>query len=160
MRRYINIVTLIALMLIPLHSYGKSHSSSSGNYIIDDAFKRKNHKIKRVSGNYEVFSIVKKAEGEFEITFKSEIKTGRFDTIFLNADHVYIAIEEGASFRISAEILADNGSRAEASQILVYLPSNDTHIPVWLLSRRANLKSLEGVKFIKMHAPSSDYLVF
>ncbi len=114
----------------------------------------------RVGGNYIVSAIERKSDNIFTIVFESEVKTGRFDTLVLESDHVHVGVELGAKLRISAEILHDQGIRAEVSQILLFLPAGASHVPVWMISRKAHQGPLKGAKYLEMHAPTSDYTVF
>lgn len=116
-------------------------------------------KAERVGGNYQVVDIEKKANDTFLITFENEAKSGRYDFLTLESDHVHVGVEKGAKLRISAEILSEKGDRAEVSQVLLFLPAGDTHIPVWMLSRKVPVDHLRGARFLEMHAPTSDYSI-
>jgi hypothetical protein len=61
--------------------------------------------------------------------------------------------------RISADLLRDTGNVAEIAQVVLFYPSQGSHVPVWMLSKKAVLKRLKGINYLEMHAPTSDYLV-
>ena len=113
----------------------------------------------RVGGTFVVSDISKKPDGTFVVEFKSDHPTGRIATVHLESDHVHFAVDVGSKLRISAEILSVNGNIAEASQVLVFIPSRQGHTPVWLLSKRASRFELNGAKLIEMHAPQSDFQI-
>jgi len=113
----------------------------------------------KVGGVYEVKEIERQAGGSFIIRFESTTKTGRFDHLNLESDHVHVGVEVGAKIRLSAQILSEAGATAEVAQVLVFLPSGQSHVPVWLLSRKAAPGGLRGPRYLEMHAPTSDYTV-
>jgi hypothetical protein len=115
------------------------------------------NKILRVGGVYEVASI-KEVDHGFKIEFKATAKTGKFDTLILESDHVHFSVKEGQKLRISAEVLSSNGRTAEVSQVLLFLPHEQGVAPVWMLSRKSP-GELEGSKYLEMHAPQADYTI-
>ena len=115
--------------------------------------------IKRVGGQYVVSDIDKVREGLFRIEFTSETPTGRFDTLILESDHVHVAVKEGQSIRLSAEILGEKGKTAEVAQMVVFLPHRQGPVPVWLLSTKADNRELRSSTYLEMHVPLNDYII-
>ena len=115
--------------------------------------------IDKVGGLYKVESIKKKGTSYFEVRFKSTNKTGKFDTLILESDHVHVGVAVGMTLRLSAEILKAKGDTAEISQVLLFFKRGDSTVPVWLLSRKGN-PGLRGARYLEMHAPTSDYVIF
>jgi hypothetical protein len=121
--------------------------------------KAESEKYERVGGTYQVSKIDQRDDGTFVIEFESVQKTGKFDVIKLESDHVHASVTVGEKLRLSAEIISTKGKRAEASQVLIFVPNIQGHMPVWMLSRKAKNMDLQGSKFIEMHAPQSDYTI-
>jgi hypothetical protein len=115
--------------------------------------------ILRVGGDYSVAKIDKVGERSFVVEFKSENPTGRFDLLRLESDHVHVAVKVGQKIRLSAEILSEKDSTAEVAQVVVFLPAQDSHVPVWLLSNKATNHELRATKFLEMHDPQTDFTV-
>jgi len=113
----------------------------------------------RIGGTYEVSDIKKRPDNTFAISFQSTTPSGRYDTLYLESDHVHMGLEVGSKLRISAQILEDRGREAEIAQILIFVPKGTTHVPVWLLSKKAPHLDLKSSKYLEMHAPTSDYTV-
>lgn len=113
----------------------------------------------RVGGDYQVASVERAGEHSFVVEFKSEKPSGRFDTLRLESDHVHVAVKVGQKIRLSAEILAEKGPVAEVAQVVVFLPAQDSHVPVWLLSNKAPNHDLRATKFLEMHDPHTDFTV-
>lgn len=114
----------------------------------------------KVGGMYVVKNINQVAEKYFVIEFESQEKSGRFDILKLESDHVHFSVREGQSLRLSAEVLTEKGNIAEVSQVLLFLPHIQGFTPIWMLSRKADGGDLRGSKYIEMHSPQSDYVVF
>jgi hypothetical protein len=114
-------------------------------------------KVERVGGNYTVSSITRTPEDTFVVIFKSVKPGERFTTLRLESDHVHVAVKEGETLRLSAEILQEKGDQAEVSQVLLFLPNIRGTTPVWLLSRKTPVGELRGSRYLEMHAPLSDY---
>ena len=118
----------------------------------------------RVGGEYKVSSIEKLPEGSFRIIFQAVSKTGQFDTLALDSDHVHVAVEEGTVLRLSAEVVQNSGQVAtdetvDVSQVVLFFNSPSGRVPVWLLSNKIPSKDLRATDFLKMHVPLNDYFV-
>ena len=112
----------------------------------------------RVGGDYKVTQI-DKVEGGFVVEFQSTTPSGKFDTLRLTSDHVHVAVKVGQQIRLSAEILTETGNSAEVSQMVIFLPSVQGHVPVWLLSNKAPAQERPAAKYLEMHNPLNDYVI-
>ena len=93
------------------------------------------------------------------IEFKAEHPTGHFDVLKLESDHVHVAVKVGQNLRLSAEILSQSGAGAEVSQVVLFLPAPEGHVPVWLLSNKAPPGDLRATRYLEMHSPLNDYMI-
>ena len=115
----------------------------------------------RVGGEFKVKSIEKTEDRGFLITFTSTDRKAQVQEITLDSAYLHVSVEEGKVLRLSAEVASQQGSTVAARQILLFLPTPGSYLPVWLLSRSAPaLSDLKGAKYIDMHAPQSDFLMF
>lgn len=115
----------------------------------------------RVGGEFKVKSIAKTEDHGFLITFTSTDRKAQVQRITLDSAYLHVSVEEGKVLRLSAEVATRQGSTVAARQILLLLPTPGSYLPVWLLSRSAPaLSDLKGAKYIDMHAPQSDFLMF
>lgn len=139
---------LLFLLVISTPAFGRNASAFDG----DDA-------AVRVGGNYKVTRVERLAPDHFRIEFTSSVKSGKHDRLILESDHVNVAVSKGMVLRLSAEVLRETKGATEVSQVLLFLPKNDTHVPVWLLSRNAKNQELRSSRYLEMHAPTSDFMV-
>jgi hypothetical protein len=115
--------------------------------------------VLRVGGDYTVSAIDKVDDRSFRVEFKAVKPTGKFDVLHLDSDHIHVAVKVGQTLRLSAEILAQHGSSADVAQMVLFLPSVQGHVPVWLLSNKAPVHDLRATKYLEMHVPMTDYMV-
>lgn len=113
----------------------------------------------RVGGDYKVTSVEKVRDGAFVVEFNSTTPSGKYDVLRLESDHVHVAVKVGQQIRLSAEILSEKGNTAEVSQMVIFLPSAQGHVPVWLLSKKAPAQDHPAAKYIEMHNPLNDYVI-
>ena len=113
----------------------------------------------RVGGDYKVVSIDRVKSGAFVVAFKSVVPSGKYDVLRLESDHVHVAVKVGQQIRLSAEILTEKGDTAEVSQMVIFLPSVQGHVPVWLLSNKAPASEHPSSKYLEMHNPLNDYVI-
>lgn len=113
----------------------------------------------KVGGEYTVTKIDRSSSGLFLIEFKAMRPTGRFDVLKLESDHVHVGVKVGQSLRLSAEILAESGTTAEVSQLVMFLKGPNGKVPVWLLSHKSIGTDLRAIRYLEMHVPSNDYVV-
>ena len=118
-------------------------------------------KLVRVGGEFRVKSIQKTKDRGFVITFASTDSKAQVQEIILESTYLHVSVEEGKVLRLSAEVAAQQGRVVTARQILLFLPTAGSYLPVWLLSRFAPaLSDLKGARYIDMHAPQSDFMLF
>jgi hypothetical protein len=115
--------------------------------------------VLRVGGTYKVTEINELKDGAYEILFESTEKSGRFDQLRLESDHIHVAVELGSVLRLSAEILKDGGVKADVAQMVLFLPNPKGATPVWMLSNKATSHDLRATKYLDMHVPLNDYSV-
>ncbi len=117
--------------------------------------------LERVGGRYKILSIKKVGEADFKIRFQSERRTGHFDELMLQSDHIHISMQEGQVVRLSAEVIkAPQGGEVEVTQVLLFLshPEYGT-TPVWLLSSQHPTRDFRGSRWLDMHAPQADFFI-
>ncbi len=116
-------------------------------------------KVERIGGQFRIVSIEHLGEKDFRIKFESEPKTGKHDYLVLRSDHLHLAMQEGQVLRLSAEVIRDRGSELEVTQVLLFLPSGQGTVPIWLLSSQHVPQEFRGARWLEMHAPQADYLI-
>ena len=116
-------------------------------------------KVLRVGGDYQVAAIDQAPNGTFTVEFKALKQTGRFDLLRLTSDHVHVAVRLGQTLRLSAEVIATTGPAAEVTQLVIFFPSPQGRVPVWLLSSRLPAGDLTATRYLEMHAPLTDYRI-
>ena len=115
--------------------------------------------VMRVGGTYKVTDINELDKGAYEIIFTSTQKSGRFDVLRLESDHIHVAVQRGSVVRLSAEVMNDQGIKADVAQMVLFLPNPKGPTPVWMLSNKAPNRDLRAVKYLDMHVPLNDYRV-
>lgn len=116
-------------------------------------------KLERIGGTFVVTSIKPAKDNGFRVIFTAKEGSPRFKTLILESSHVHMAIVEGASLRLSADVIEASGSSAEVSQVVLFVPGRAGDTPVWMLSRRA-IEPVPPARLLEMHAPQNDYQVF
>lgn len=130
-----------------------------GKGVVEEKAKESLDKPLRVGGDYQIADIERLRDDEFKIVFEAVSKTGKFDSLILISDHVNLKVEKGQVLRISAEIAKEEGASAEVTQVLLFLPNGNSHVPMWMLSKRFPGRELRGSRYIDMHTPTSDFIV-
>ena len=148
------LAAFVAVVLLGLSTQGHAGENLTGK----NASEPKIENIERVGGDYFIKSIDGNDSG-FVTTFAAVNPTGRFDTIRLESRHIHVAVKVGQRLRISAEVVGGTVRDAEASQVLVFIPSRNGETPVWLLSHRHPSLDLKGARYLEMHAPETDFTV-
>jgi len=146
------ILTLFFAML-SMAAHAQPETDFSGNTATEPT----GH-VERVGGNYTVSKIERQEAGGFRIEFQSEVKEGPFQTLILESDHVNVGVAIGQKLRLSAEVTGVAGSKAEVSQVLLFLPNIRGTMPVWMLSKRGG-GDLKAGRYLEMHAPLADYQI-
>lgn len=126
----------------------------------EEADQAKEAVLERVGGEYTVSKIERQKDGSFLILFKSRVSTKVADEIILYSDHIHIGVKVGQTLRLSAEVNSVKKKRVEAAQVVVFLPKKEGPVPVWLLSKKGRKEGSKPSKYLKMHNPQSDFLVF
>ena len=116
-------------------------------------------KVERIGGTFVVTSIKPLKGSGFRVIFSAKEGTPRFKTLVLDSPHVHMSLTEGASLRLSADVIATTGDTAEISQVVVFVPSRGGNTPVWMLSKRA-VEPVPPARLLDMHDPHNDYQVF
>lgn len=114
----------------------------------------------KVGGTYRVHAIKGSPNDQFTVVFRAVEASGDFDELVLVTDHVNFTVRKGAEVRLSAEVLKKYNDYAEVSQVVIFMPSPQGGVPVWMLSARSRAKDLRGTSYLKMHAPTTDYQIF
>lgn len=120
--------------------------------------------MERVGGTYELKEVSRQCKGKpsgpcFRMRFFAVAKTGRFDELILESDHMNVAVQRGDRIRLSAEIAVDWGRVAEVSQVVLFRDAGSGVLPVWMLSRKHKAGSGPAARYLEMHAPQTDYRV-
>lgn len=117
--------------------------------------------VQKVSGDYRLYQMKALSHGMFKLSFVAKTKSGSFDRLELVSDHIHFGVKKGAVLRIAGEVahVREDGV-AELSQVMVLLPSREGKTPIWMLSKKFRSQGLHGSRYLEMHAPNADYLVF
>mgnify|MGYP006274516439 CR=1 FL=1 len=121
-------------------------------------------KMEKTGGDYTVAEITTrcrapKESGCFRIVFDAVHKTGRFDQLVLESNHVNVGVRPGDRIRLSAEIAVDRGRSAEVSQVVLFEGQPGSQLPVWMLSSKHRAGSGPAARYLEMHSPQTDFLV-
>jgi hypothetical protein len=126
--------------------------------------KQKTSRMERVGGDYRLAAISSKCSGRssgpcFKMTFSAIKKTGRFDELVLESNHVNFDVRKGDRLRLSAEIAVDRGRTAEVSQLVLFRDEMAGALPVWMLSRKHKAGPAPAARYLEMHVPQTDFRV-
>ena len=121
-------------------------------------------KMERTGGDYTVAGISTHCRGQgqsgcFRIVFDAVHKTGRFDQLVLESNHVNVGVKPGDRIRLSAEVAVDRGRTAEVSQVVLFEGEPGSHVPVWMLSSKYRAGTGPAARYLEMHSPQTDFLV-
>lgn len=117
-------------------------------------------KMQRIGGSFEVTQIERLKDGNFQATFTATQNDTMFKTLVLESSHVHVAVQKGATLRLSADVQAVNGTTAQIDQVVLFLPGRVGRTPVWMVSRRSKGYQNPPSKLLDLHAPGTDYQVF
>lgn len=122
------------------------------------------HQVNRVKGLYKIAKITKFSERDFLTVFAyaGEVSASddRPQDILLRTNHMHLALQEGETFEIAAEVAKKSKQGILAAQVMVNIETPTSKVPVWLLSSQYGTNDLRGARYIDMHAPVSDFMVF
>lgn len=118
----------------------------------------------RIGGDYILGTITAKCREQiqpvcFRIVFDAVTKTGRFDQLVLESNHINVGINKGDRVRLSAEIAVDRGQSAEVSQVVLFEGAPGSRPPVWILSSKHRAGPGPSARYLEMHSPQTDFLV-
>ncbi len=113
----------------------------------------------RITGEFKIDKITKISPDSYRIVFTNLDKSEPHETLFLDSNQIHMGLSEGQTLRLSAEVFQRNPKTWEITQVLVFLKTTNSHIPVWLISQTHGPKELRGARYIEMHAPTSDFLI-
>lgn len=121
-------------------------------------------KMERIGGDYRLQGISRKCQSRpegscFRVVFEAVHKSGRFDELVLESNHVNVSVKKGDLVRLSAEIAVDRGSKAEVSQVVLFDDSGESRPPTWMLSSKHKAGPGPAARYIDMHVPQTDFLV-
>ena len=114
-------------------------------------------KGKLVVGKFKVKAIEQR-DGYHRLVFENVDLAAKTKRLTLDTNYVHIGVERGQVLKLSADVMAVGSS--EITQVLLYLPKDGSHSPVWMLSRLHPRMKFTGARLLDMHAPQSDYLLF
>ena len=108
----------------------------------------------RIGGDFLIKSI-ESQKSSYAVIFSS-VDGGK--DLILHTDHVHAGLQKGSKIRLSAEVVSE-GALLEVNQVMLFLPSPEGVKPVWMLSK--NFKGGDApTRYIEMHDPQSDYILF
>ena len=114
-------------------------------------------KGKLVTGKFKVKAIEPRA-GYHRVVFENIDLTAKTKRLTLDTNYVHVGVERGQVLKLSADVIATGSS--EIKQVLLYIPKDGSHSPVWMLSHLHPQMKFTGARLLDMHAPQSDYLLF
>lgn len=114
---------------------------------------------KLVEGQFKVKTIERRY-GYHRLVFENVDRTATTKRLTLDTNYVHVGVEKGRVLRLSADVSAAGNASREIKQVLLYLPQDGSHTPVWMLSRSHPQMKFTGARLLDMHAPQSDYLLF
>lgn len=121
--------------------------------------------MERTGGDYFLSEVSNRCGAQrlsrrcYRIVFKSKVRTGRFDRLILDSDHMSSHLEVGSEVRLSAEIAVDKGEVAEISQVVIFAKKPDGTPPVWLLSGKHKAGPGPAARYLEMHSLQSDFSI-
>lgn len=111
-----------------------------------------------IKGKFKLESILTEKDNKNQLWFKGRTAHGKPLSLVLVSRYTHPRLRAGESYQLAAEVGATHKDYHVLNKALVYFSGGGTTIPVWIMADHASL-SLDVEKYLKMHAPSSDYLV-
>lgn len=111
-----------------------------------------------IKGKFKLESILTEKDNKKQLWFKGRTAHGKPLSLVLVSRYTHPRLRAGESYQLAAEVGATKKDYHVLNKALVYFSGGGTTIPVWIMADHASL-SLDVEKYLKMHAPSSDYLV-
>lgn len=113
------------------------------------------HSSKKISGTFKIIKVKKHSHQQNQIWF-SNVDDSKI--YVLNSHYTNQNLREGSQYRMVAEVFEDRKGQHHIQRALVYLPFGETTVPIWILSKDSKL-NLNLDKYIRLHAPTTDYIV-
>lgn len=133
--------------------------------------KKKSGDRQIIKGKFTLDKILLEDDSKRQLWFKGRTAHGKELSLVLVSRYTHPDLRRGRSYQLAAEVGAKRPGYFLLNKALVYFSGSPgsgtsgggtsgggTTIPVWILADHANL-SLDVEKYLKMHAPTSDYLV-
>lgn len=113
----------------------------------------------KIRGSYAISSIEQKGPSEYLVRFVPE-KPSDGPILSLKTSNLHSRLKAGVSLDLVADLVKSTGGEAEASQVMVMFKVAGARVPVWLISKDYGPRNLRGDRYLDMHAPTTDFLVF
>lgn len=111
-----------------------------------------------IKGKFKLDKILVERGGKRQLWFAGRTAHGAPLSLVLVSRYTHPNLRQGDSYQLAAEVGETKQDYYLLNKALVYFSGGGTTIPVWIMADHASL-SLDVEKYLKMHAPSSDYLV-
>lgn len=111
-----------------------------------------------IKGKFTLDKILTEDGGKRQLWFSGRTAHGQPQSLVLVSRTQHPELRSGQSYQLAAEVGATTDDYYVLNKALVYFNAHGTTIPVWIMAEHASL-TLDLEKYLKMHAPSSDYLV-
>lgn len=111
-----------------------------------------------IKGKFTLDKILTEDGGKRQLWFSGRTAHGKPQSLVLVSRTQHPELRSGQSYQLAAEVGATTDDYYVLNKALVYFNAHGTTIPVWIMAEHASL-TLDLEKYLKMHAPSSDYLV-
>lgn len=111
-----------------------------------------------IKGKFTLAKILREDSGKRQLWFSGRTAHGQPQSLVLVSRTQHPELRSGQSYQLAAEVGATTDDYYVLNKALVYFNAHGTTIPVWIMAEHASL-TLDLEKYLKMHAPSSDYLV-
>lgn len=166
---FLPLFTLVALVSPaqgqnPPAAHGKQRRQSAGQVLKKPAARQ------IIKGKFKLAKILLEQDSKRQLWFEGRTAHGKALSLVLVSRYTHPDLRQGRSYQLAAEVGAKRPDYLLLNKALVFFPGSNgtsgsggssgggTTIPVWIMADHANL-SLDVEKYLKMHAPTSDYLV-
>lgn len=160
--RFVHFLPLFTLVAVspaqgqnPPAAHGKQRRQSAGQVLKKPAARQ------IIKGKFKLAKILLEQDSKRQLWFEGRTAHGKALSLVLVSRYTHPDLRQGRSYQLAAEVGAKRPDYLLLNKALVFFPGSSgggTTIPVWIMADHANL-SLDVEKYLKMHAPTSDYLV-
>jgi hypothetical protein len=112
-----------------------------------------------LKGEYAVASIARNSAGEFEVTFVSTKPLEKLNELKIVSQNIHLGLQVNQVLKLAAEYRGKSQRSVKLSQVLLYIPSGSSQVPVWMLASDLPQQGLRASRLLEMHAPATDYQV-